>query len=561
MKDIIHKCLPTYKVGEKLGEGIYGSVYMVNDGLKERAVKIVPLFVEKSVDLPGPQALDSKVSRDFLAVQEYYGKIKGEGVVEIYDFHLVNKRVARDHAAAELVILMEYCPDNLSSAVVDNFPLDQSLCISCMFQLASLLRRLCRVSAGVFVISDLKPTNILVTVDGNLVIGDLGGLKRVNSLSATMAAQFSPSWTAPEIILKGEAPGISSTVYAYGLVSYFIWEGKQPYPEADFISRISLVRDKGAEFKRPDIPSEIKALISKCLSFNPKDRPWDFDEILSRLSEVKAGLLRSSSPKVSPFLQKRDGSHAMGMSASMDGRPDNSSPGHVDTSVPYFDNERLRNVRPGDVWREPYLAMEFVWVSSGYCVFGEARESREVTGFWISKYPVTQGQWKKMMNYNPSHFSKGDNYPVERVSWNEAQSFVTNLNQKHAQRYVFSLPTELQWEYAARGGNDSLADYAGAKNHDDVAWHRFNSDLSTQPVGRKKPNELGIYDMCGNVMEWCEDCFNANDADLGSSRDIYRISKGGSWKNDPAACRISSRHRATAGLGYSDLGFRIVRII
>lgn len=548
MKDIIHKCLPTYKVGEKLGEGIYGSVYRVHDGLKERAVKIVPLFVERSVDLPGPQALDSKVSRDFLAVQEYYGKIKGDGVVEIYDFHLVNKRVARDHAAAELVILMEYCPDNLNSAVVDNFPLEHSQCISSMFQLASLLRRLCKLPGDVFVISDLKPTNILVTVEGNLVIGDLGGLKRVNSLSATMAAQFSPSWTAPEIILKGEAPGILSTIFAYGLVSYFIWEGKQPYPEADFISRISLIRDKGSLFTRTDIPSEVKALISRCLSFNPKDRPWDFDEILLRLSEIKASFMRPSEEKVHPIMSDQR-------------LPRHSSISSDDMSLPYFDNKRLKNENAGDIWREPFLPMEFVWVPPGLSIFGERRESIDVDGFWISRYPVTQGQWKKMMNYNPSHFSKGDNYPVERISWNEARSFVNNLNEKHSQRYVFSLPKEYQWEYAARAGLPTLGDYAGSKSPDDVAWHRFNSDLSTQPVGRKKANELGIYDMCGNVMEWCEDCFNSCDNDSGDSRDIYRVSKGGSWRQDPSACRISHRHRAASGLGYSDLGFRIIRVI
>lgn len=553
MKNIIHKCLPTYKVGEKLGQGIYGSVYRVNDGLKERAVKIVPLIVERSVDLPGPQALDSKVSMDFLAVQDYYGKIKGDGVVEIYDFHLVNKRVARDHAAAELVILMEYCQDNLNSAVVDNFPLEPSICISCMFQLASLIRRLVRIPGDVFVISDLKPTNILITTAGDLVIGDLGGLKRISSLSATIAAQFSPSWTAPEIMLRGDAPSILSTVYAFGLVSFFIWEGKQPYPEADFLSRISLIRDGGVKLSRQDIPSELRTLISRCLAFNPKDRPRDFDEILNRLSEIKSQFLRNASGNRCIL------NHGKHEPRDEDHNRLNYSQGSENESVPYYENERLKNAKPGDPWREPFLAIEFVWIPSGILIFGDSRETIELEGFWISKYPVTQGQWKKMMNTNPAHFAKGDNYPVERVSWNEAQSFVNNLNNKHSGRYVFALPQESQWEFAASAANHSANDYSGSNEPDEVAWHRFNSDLSTQPVGRKKPNELGVYDMCGNVMEWCEDFFNTYDYNSSGSKEIYRVSKGGSWRQDPSSCRIAHRHKAAAGLGYSDLGFRIVR--
>jgi len=554
LKDIIKKCLPTYKVEEKLGQGIYGSVYRVHDGLKERAVKIVPLIVERSVDLPGPQALDSKVSMDFLAVQEYYGRIKGDGVVEIYDFHLVNKRVARDHAAAELVILMEYCPDNLNSAVVDNFPLEPSISISCMFQLASLLRRLGRIPGDVFVISDLKPTNILVTTDGDLVIGDLGGLKRISSLSATIAAQFSPSWTAPEIMLRGDAPGILSTVYAYGLVSYFIWEGKQPYPEADFLSRISLIRDGGAKLSRSDIPAELKSLILRCLAFNPKDRPRDFDEILTRLSEIKSQFLRNASEDRMALSSVRH-----------EAQPDNNESGSDFSSEskkddsPFYESKKTKNTKPGDQWREPFLGVEFVWVPPGILIFGDKHETVDIEGFWISKYPVSQGQWKKMMNNNPAHFAKGDNYPVERISWNEAQSFVNNLNLKHSDRYAFALPRESQWEYAAKGGMQSMNDYSGSNEADEVAWHRFNSDLSTQPVGRKKPNELGIYDMCGNVMEWCDDFFNAYDYNSCGSKDIYRVSKGGSWRQDPASCRIIHRHKAAAGLGYSDLGFRIVR--
>lgn len=552
MKDIISKCLPTYRVGEKLGQGIYGSVYRVYDGLKERAVKIVPLNVERSIDLPGPQALDSKVSMDFLAVQEYYGKIKGNGVVEVYDFHLVNKRVDRDHASADLVILMEYCPDNLNSAVIDNYPMEPSLCISCIYQIAALIRRIGKIPGDFFVISDLKPTNILVTLNGDLVIGDLGGLKRISSLSATVAAQFSPAWTAPEIIVRGDAPGVLSTVYAFGLISYFIWEGRQPYPDVDFLKRISLIRDNGVPFTRQDMPPDLKKLLLKCLAFNPGDRPKNFDEIMSVLSDIKTDFLNKFQSQQNERLSKSIPAPA-GKAKTL------NSFEAVKETLPFYENERLKNASPGDCWREPITGMELVWVPPGNMDSGDPKISGIQNGFWISRYPVTQGHWKRIMNTNPSHFAKGDDHPVESISWNEAQSFCNKLNARHTERYMFSLPSEIQWEYAARSGGKCDFAFSGSNQPDEVAWHRFNSDLSTHPVGRKKANELGIYDMCGNVLEWCDDFFSQSDFGSSGSKEIYRVSKGGSWKQDTTACRIEHRHKAAAGLGYSDLGFRIVR--
>jgi len=110
MDKLINKCLPTYDVLNKIGEGVYGSVFHVKDNLKERAVKVVPIMIERSLAFRTPQELDSKISHDFYAVQEYYDKIKGDGVIEIHDFHLMDKKISKQEARAYLVILMEFCP-------------------------------------------------------------------------------------------------------------------------------------------------------------------------------------------------------------------------------------------------------------------------------------------------------------------------------------------------------------------------------------------------------------------------------------------------------------------
>lgn len=124
--------------------------------------------------------------------------------------------------------------------------------------------------------------------------------------------------------------------------------------------------------------------------------------------------------------------------------------------------------------------------------------------YYIGKYEVTQALWQVVMGNNPSDF-KGDNFPVEKVSWNDCQAFITKLNGMTGRK--FRLPTEAEWENAARGGRKSQAyQYCGSNNISDVAWYWDNNTGMTHPVGGKLPNELGIYDMSGNVLEWCQDC-------------------------------------------------------
>ncbi|MDI6798306.1 MAG: protein kinase, partial [Desulfatibacillaceae bacterium] len=203
MIQVISQCLPTYKVRDTLGEGIYGTVFSIDDGLKERAVKVVPLMVERSLSYGTPSDLDSKISQDFHAVREYYEKIQGPGVLKVHDFHLVGKNVTDTSARAHLVILMELCSSNLRDIVLDaNGGLPPAQAMKITAELARVLRRLTSECSETFLVTDLKPANLLFDSSGSLVIGDLGGLKRLSSVSSTATAQFTPNWSAPETILK-----------------------------------------------------------------------------------------------------------------------------------------------------------------------------------------------------------------------------------------------------------------------------------------------------------------------------------------------------------------------
>ena len=227
---------------------------------------------------------------------------------------------------------------------------------------------------------------------------------------------------------------------------------------------------------------------------------------------------------------------------------------------------------PGRVWRETETGMKFMWAPEEAYSMGSKKGERDekpvhkvrVDGFWIGKYPVTQGQWEKVMKNNPSHFKKGDDYPVEQVSWDDAKDFIKKLNTVHQGKYDFRLPTEAEWEYACRSGGKEEK-YSGGDEIDQVAWYNENSGNSTHPVGTKAPNGLGIHDMSGNVWEWCEDVYNKtaySKHKSNTNNPVYhgpgstRVYRGGCWKSSARGCRSSLRVNDTPGGRSGFLGFR-----
>ena len=182
--------------------------------------------------------------------------------------------------------------------------------------------------------------------------------------------------------------------------------------------------------------------------------------------------------------------------------------------------------------------------------------------FAIGETEVTQALWKAVMGSNPSAW-KGDNLPVERVSWEDCQEFIWKLNALTGER--FRLPTEAEWEYAARGGKRSKGyQYSGSKKLDDVAWYYDNSGDKTHPVGTKRANELGLYDMSGNVWEWCQDWYrsygsSAQTDPTGPVSGSNRVLRGGSWSGDAGRCRVAYRSWFDASFRNIILGFRLAR--
>jgi formylglycine-generating enzyme required for sulfatase activity len=187
-----------------------------------------------------------------------------------------------------------------------------------------------------------------------------------------------------------------------------------------------------------------------------------------------------------------------------------------------------------------------------------------LSSFYISKYEVTQALWQEVMGSNPSYF-KGSNFPVEHVSWNDVQTFITKLNQQTGLN--FRLPTEAEWEYAARGGaSTSSATYAGSDNIDEVAWYGSNSGNTTHPVGQKKANKLGLYDLSGNVYEWCADWYGAyssaaqtNPTGSATASGYGRVIRGGGWDEYDSSCRVAFRRFDSPDNTLFSEGFRLAR--
>lgn len=180
--------------------------------------------------------------------------------------------------------------------------------------------------------------------------------------------------------------------------------------------------------------------------------------------------------------------------------------------------------------------------------------------YYMGETEVTQELWTAVMGSNPSFFTGNYQLPVESVSWDDCQTFIAKLNELTGEN--FRLPTEAQWEYAARGGNQSKGyQYSGSNTLIDVAWFD-NLSSTTHPVATKQPNELGLYDMSGNVYEWCQDWYGSYSSEAvtnptGPASGSYRVRRGGGWLNDASFFRISFRGSSTPSDRVMLLGLRV----
>jgi formylglycine-generating enzyme required for sulfatase activity len=236
-----------------------------------------------------------------------------------------------------------------------------------------------------------------------------------------------------------------------------------------------------------------------------------------------------------------------------------------------------RSSLAGDTFKDTVTGMEFILVNGGCFPMGDSfgdglpaekpRHEVCLDNFYLGKYEVTQGQWKKVMGVNPSHFKNcGENCPVESVAWTDVETFIAEMNNLSSQKY--RLPTEAEWEYAARDGG-KMVKWAGTSSENKLtnyAWYGDNSGDKTHPAGRKKPNALGLYDMTGNVWEWTSDFYSETfyrksprDNPTGPEEGTSRVLRGGCWLDRTKDIRSSQRFFFAPQTGFKSIGFRLVK--
>ena len=583
--------LRRYELLEKLGSGAMGVVFKCRDQVSqvEYALKMVP----------------PELARDAEAMEDVRENFK-----LIYNLNHPNiagvKFLDRDEYGSYFLI-MEYAQgESLTQWIKKKWRSgrpDPAEVIHIVNQIAAALD----YAHGQQVLHrDIKPANVMVDAQGNVKVLDFGLASKIRSTMTALSinpanTSGTPHYLSPEQF-KGKYPGPAADQYALGVLTYQMLAGHLPFEADDFniLSRAVLQEE-------PDpiggIPPAIETAVRKALSKDPKQRYQNCSEFAAALKAAfsePVWVLKTEPKKpvrhtwiwavlfVAAVVLVSVGV-MFGSSLKTDGHTEDVEQSEVPersgTDEYRRAGTRIASLPSGDfitVELSNNVKLAMVKVEAGSFEMS-AKDGENYSDevphwvtltrdFYIGKTEVTQAQWKAVMGNNPSYF-KGDNLPVENVSWNEAMEFCAKLNSmgKAPKGWKFTLPTETQWEYAARGGKNSRGfKYSGSNNVGEVAWVAWydgNSGEKTHPVGTKKANELGLYDMSGNVWEWCLDDYQEDSSrakpefdrgnDQGGSK---RVSRGGSWYSSARFCRSAIRYNYGPGNRYYYLGFRLALV-
>jgi len=563
---------------DELGKGGFGKVYKAYDRLEDRWVAIKIASVEKdreNISLRNEVKTAQKLPKH-TNIARYENCYRFDFSVGTYD-----------HA-----VIQYYEMGNLSQLIQQ-----QQLSFTEKEEIArGVIAGIAHLHQYNIVHRDIKSSNVLIAQrpDGtyNPKIADFGLSKEFNdsakSYFSNSFAGGSLLYVAPEQ-LKGGQIRKNVDLWSMGVMLFELFTGQVPfYPTKDDgteTARKEIIQQiEGAKIPAAinTIPEPWQTLIRKCLVVNSEVRLKDAEEVFAIINGGKPITRREERTiieVVEPTVIVAD------IPTVIEHKKPTvmTKPRENATSIPWLPilvvafllgagmlvyltrggNEATELATPTEG-----KDIEMVQIPSGTFQMGSNESSDEkpihtvtVSSFKMSKYEVTQKQWRDIMGTNPSYFKDCDNCPVEQVSWNDTQLFIKKLNAKTGKNY--RLPTEAEWEYAARGGQSYK--YAGSDNIDNVAWYQDNSGDKTHPVGQKSANGYGLYDMTGNVWEWCNDWYGSDyyssspsSNPKGASSGAFRVLRGGSWRSTSGYCRAANRNDDTPTYRYYSFGFRLV---
>ena len=584
-----------YVIKRLLGQGGFGITYLAEQVSLGREVAIKEFFMmdgcmrdvalgRVTVPSTGAAARVEQFRKKFFKEAQSLACMDHPNIIGVIDVFEENGTVYYS---------MPYMANgSLKSLVQVKGRLSESEALRYINQVASALkymhdRHLCHY--------DVKPDNILIDNRNNAVLIDFG-------ISKNYDADGNETSTTPIGLSEGYAPieqyqGISgfspaSDVYALGATLYYLLVGQIPPSAVDRVQGKELVLPK-------DTSKQTRLLIEQSMALQLNQRSTDLSRFLVSVSgkdklprEETVIPIKESKKETKEKELKEEHYHGtrrmiigiivmlslltLGVIAIAQYAPGSCSRMDV-AEEEALESDSINQSEKEKLAIDPIIHQaidDMVRVAGGTFTMGATPEqgsdvnivekpAHEVTlrDYYISKYEVTQELWQVVMGYNPSEFKNSPQNPVENVSWDDCQEFIAKLNELTGKR--FRLPTEAEWEFAARGGDKSRGyKYSGSDFQDHVAWYYVNSDKMTHPVGQNSPNELGLYDMSGNVWEWCQDWYgryssgsqtNPSGPSLGSDR----VSRGGSWRYSARYCRVSNRSKEKRSFTDNNLGLRL----
>ena len=574
------KTILGYTLQYRLGIGGMAEVWYAENKIHKRAaVKIL------NRDL----SLNENIVARFQNEAEIMVALNHPNIRQVYDYSEIDGRPA---------IIMEYLEgDDLKARMKQGQRFTNDELVKWWNQLVDALKY--THEEGI-VHRDIKPGNIFIDKKGNVKLLDFGIAKVRESISSTQTDQKLGTlmYMSPEQVRDSKHLDYHTDIYSLAVTFVHLLTGKKPY-DSDSVSDYDI---QTAIVTKPldlsDVPAEWRFFLEPYLDKEPKNRPElrpfevvaqppqksaqesenSIDDEGTIIENTAVKPERSELPKATKDTKTPNKKSKLGLwlalvvAAIAIGvavfvfSPSNASKGTESTEAKAFENKTFTvNGVSFDMIAVKGGTFTMGCTSEQSDCWGDEKPTHNVTlsDYYIGKFEVTQELWQAVMGSNPSDF-KGNNLPVEQVSWNDVQEFITKLNQKTGAN--FRLPTEAEWEYAARGGNKSRGyKYSGNNTIGNVAWYWDNSNEKTHQVGTKSPNELGIYDMSGNVWEWCQDWYGdyssgSQTNPTGPSSGSKRVLRGGGWYGYAGSCRVSLRLYYGPDYGINYNGFRLVLV-
>lgn len=521
-----------YIIKRTLGQGGFGITYLAEQGFLRKQFAIKEFFLrdlcirEEGTKMTAVTQADmvERYQTKFFKEAQIIARFDHPNIVKVTDCFQENNTV---------YYVMDYVEgQSLADIIRKNGPMPEPEALVYIKKVAAALDYIHAQNVNHL---DLKPANIMVRKsDNEPIVIDFGVSKQYDEKKDQTS-------TTPPGITEGYSPmeqyragGVSifspqSDIYALGATLYKMVTGVTPPMASD-------VLNDGL----PPFPSSVSEILAHAIekAMNPRkiDRPVNVMAFLA--------LLQSSENERTMIVPPPPSSSETTVITPLVTPPPPPKP---------FLNEQKRKIIQNLINNMVYveggdfmMGRQYTWLNG----IGEDNKAHRVTlsSYSIGRYQVKQEEWEAVMGSNPSHF-KDDKLPVEGISWEDCQIFIDKLNEITGK--MFRLPTEAEWEYAARGGKMSKGyQYSGGNSVDEVAWYEANSQGRVHIVGAKKANELGLYDMSGNVWEWCQDWY-ADSYDMyeqtnpkGPSTGHYRVMRGGSWETIMSGCDVFYRNRS-----------------